>query len=57
MLILGIILTILGFIILQWGAKWLNEPFIERPIIFRRLIGIISYKLFLKKKPMERSKI
>jgi len=41
MLILGIILTILGFIIFQWSANALSKSFIERPLIFANLTAVI----------------
>jgi len=48
MLILGIILTIVGFLIFQWGANALNKSFWERPLIFNNPIAVlIIYLLWI----------
>jgi membrane protein implicated in regulation of membrane protease activity len=45
MLILGIILTILGIIVLQWMAKAMSEPFYNRPLILYRTIPTLIITL------------
>ena len=40
-LILGIIFTGIGVFILQWFAKFANEPFYNRPLIFTRPIPVL----------------
>lgn len=41
MLILGIILTTLGFIIFQWYGYWLSKSRIERPMIFSKPVATL----------------
>lgn len=45
MLILGIILTILGFFIFQWSAKAMSEPRYNWPLIFRKTIPFLIINL------------
>lgn len=45
MLILGIILTILGFIIFQWAANAQSKSFLERPMIFNSTVAVLIINL------------
>ena len=45
MIILGIILTILGFIVFQWSASAQSKTVIEQQNIFNRPIAVITIKL------------
>jgi len=41
MLILGIILTVLGFVIFQWSANAQSKSFLERPMIFNSVVAVL----------------
>ncbi|MFH1956700.1 MAG: hypothetical protein ABIJ28_03575 [Patescibacteria group bacterium] len=45
MLILGIILTVLGFIVFQWSANAQSKSAFERPMIFNRVTAVIIINL------------
>jgi len=45
MLILGIILTIFGFIIFQWAANAQSKSFLERPMIFNSAVAVLIINL------------
>ena len=45
MLILGIILTILGFLVFQWAAKAQSQSAFERPLIFHKPIAVLIINL------------
>jgi hypothetical protein len=45
MLILGIILTVLGFIVFQWSANAQSKSAFERPMIFNRATAVIIINL------------
>jgi hypothetical protein len=45
MLILGIILTILGFIIFQWAANAQSKSFLGRPMIFNSAVAVLTIDL------------
>ncbi|MEX1087289.1 MAG: hypothetical protein WD312_02930 [Candidatus Paceibacterota bacterium] len=45
MLILGIILTVLGFIVFQWAANAQSKSVFERPMIFNRATAVIIINL------------
>ena len=45
MLILGIILTVLGFIVFQWSANAQSKSFLERPMIFNSVVAVLVINL------------
>jgi len=45
MLILGIILTVLGFIVFQWSANAQSKSFLERPMIFNSTVAVLIINL------------
>src|SRR3989344_373872 len=45
MLILGIILTVLGFIVFQWAANAQSKSFLERPMIFNSVVAVLIINL------------
>lgn len=45
MLILGIILTVLGFIVFQWTANAQSKSFLERPMIFNSAVAVLIINL------------
>ncbi len=45
MLILGIILTVLGFIVFQWSANAQNKSFLERPMILNSTVAVLIINL------------
>ena len=45
MLWLGIVLIFLGFLILQYVAHGMSEPFFNRPLIFHRTGPVIALQL------------
>jgi len=45
MLILGIILTVLGFIIFQWSMNAQSKSFLEKPMIFNSVVAVLAINL------------
>lgn len=45
MLIIGIILTVLGFIVFQWAAKAQGGSVLDRPLIFNNVVAVLVINL------------
>jgi len=45
MIIIGIILTVLGIVVLQWSARAMSEPFYNRPLIFHKTVPVLIINL------------